>query len=616
MPFPARVISQEWEVPAPVSRVWEVLGQTDRLNRESGLPRIQVGAFEDEGMGRRVDARLYRLLPMSWIEYPFEWERNRSYVVQRRYSSGILQQFRGGVEVQPAPSGFRGAEWTRVRIFAEIIPRNLLGWLAIPVIAWDGFRRARAYCNTALRGADATAPGPAARWSVATPPDAGLLARRAARLEQLPSLDQRIVAALVRHVAEAGDDDVLRMQPYALAARWRTDPHETLRVCLHATRAGVLSLAWELLCPNCRVPKTESETLSAVTSRFHCDTCGIAYDANLDRYVELRFRCHPGIRPVQGQVYCFGGPYSAPHILVQHLLWPGESRDVTMPLDGEPYRIRTLRRNEVSLLRPGASPSSGGSAHIAIAYREDGWERAEQPFAPGPVTLRWTNRSAKVIGVVLERLRWDELAVTAARVTTLQEFRDLFGSEVLTPGQEIGIESVTILFTDLKESTRLYEEAGDAPAYGHVRRHFDFIKERVVRHQGALVKTIGDAVMAVFHEPADALRCGLEIQRDLGAFNSAVAERKPLVVKMGVHHGPAIAINANGRLDFFGRTVNIASRILRESRGGDLVLAKELLDEPQMQIVLQEEKAVVAAEWTPILRGLTEPLTVCRVCPA
>jgi len=90
MAFAPQRVGQEWTVDAPVSVVWEVLGQTDRLNRESGLPSVQLSSFEDEEIGRRVEARLYNFLRMSWVEYPFEWERNRNYVVQRDYSTGPI----------------------------------------------------------------------------------------------------------------------------------------------------------------------------------------------------------------------------------------------------------------------------------------------------------------------------------------------------------------------------------------------------------------------------------------------------------------------------------------------------------------------------------------------
>ena len=382
--------------------------------------------------------------------------------------------------------------------------------------------------------------------------------------------------------------------------------------CLYATKAGLLSLMWELICPNCRVPKLEQDTLGLVPPKFHCDTCGISYQANLDRYVELRFRVHPAIRAAHDAVYCFGGPYNAPHILIQHLLKPGEAYDFSMILGAEDYRIRVLRLNHAVML----SPSAGGRPDgLAFIYWDGSWSRSDASFTPGPVTWRWENRSSRTIAVVLERLRWDEHAAPAAEVTTMQEFRDLFGSEVLAPEQDIGVESITILFSDLQESTRLYEEAGDAPAYGHVRRHFEFAKERIAQCGGALVKTIGDAVMAAFHRPADAVRCGLLIQRDLPAFNRRWPDRKPLVMRLGVHDGPAIAINANGRLDYFGRTVNIAARLLRESQGGDVVLTKILAEDTRVREALEREKASVIQEWTPALRGISEPLTLQRLRP-
>ncbi|MEW6543915.1 MAG: DUF5939 domain-containing protein [Nitrospirota bacterium] len=607
MPFSPRRISQEWEIDAPVSRVWEVLGHTDRLNRASGLPSVQVSSFEEEAIGRPVRARLYGLLPLSWIEYPFEWVRGKNYCVQRDYTSGPLARFRGGVELEPAGRG------CRVRMFAELTPRNWLGRLAIPLVARETFRKARDYCSRAVAQlaapASATVPLPVR----ATPVDQALLRQRASRLDRAAWLDLAMLDRLLRHLVEAGDDEVVRMQPYALAARWGTGRDETLRLFLQATRAGLLSLVWDLMCPNCRVPKAEAESLALVARRFHCDTCGIDYDASLDRHVELRFRVHPGIRPAQDAVFCFGGPYSAPHVLVQHLLRPGETRDLSATLQDEAYRIRTLRVNHSALLMPGGDHRN---SEPEFTYRDGNWTPRDATFKPGPLTFRWRNQSSQLIGVVLERVRWDEHAVTAARVAAMQEFRDLFGSEVLAPGQDIGVESVTILFSDLRESTRLYEEAGDAPAYGHVRRHFDFLKERVARNGGAVVKTIGDAVMAVFYRPADGMRCCLEIQRDLGPFNRASPDQRPLTIKLGLHQGPAIAINANGRLDYFGRTVNVASRLLRESRGGDVVATRETVQDPTVDRVLTEEKASVGEEWTPTLRGLTRPLTLCRIAPA
>ena len=589
---------------APVGRVWTVLAQTDKLNRAVGLPPVRPTPMDGKDLGRRVEAWLYGVLPMSWTEYPFEWVRDRRYAVQRDYLRGPLTRFRGGVDIEPAGQG------SRIRVWAELTPRNLLGLLAIPIVGRLTLNRTWAYCRRVLEKDVRTLsaplhPLPSRRRGT----DATLLEERARLLQQIPGLDQRVIAELARHLLEAGDEDVVRMQPYALAARWDRARPETLRVFLHATRLGLLNLSWALMCPHCRVPKAEAETFSLVTSHVHCETCGIDYEANLDRYVELRFRVHPGIRAAKDEVFCFGGPYSAAHILVQHMLAPGEARDVPVTLEDEAYRVRVLRVNQSVPLAPGDE----GVRELSVTYGDAGWGSRELAFRPGPVRLRWANQSSEAIGVVLERVRWDELAAPAAEVTALQEFRDLFGSEVLAPGQEIGVESVTIVFSDLKESTRLYEQAGDAPAYGHVRRHFDFLKERIARHRGAVVKTIGDAVMAVFHVPEEALRCCLEIQRDIQAFNDVQQGRRALTVKLGMHHGPAIAINANGRLDYFGRTVNIASRVLRESQGGDVVLAKSVVEQSRVREAMERDKASVAEEWTSTLRGVAEPLPLCRV---
>jgi adenylate cyclase len=578
--FATRRLTQVWETEAPADMVWDALAYTDKLNRAVGLPPVQLNPADTPVLESQVSARLAGVVPMHWIEYPFEWVRGRSYSVQRDYTRGPLA----------------------------------------PVVGRRTMERTRAYCQRVLqvyRTAQGPSPGlPASSRAQTGTLDRVVLGQRLGRLQQAASLDARLVERLAAYLGEAGDDDLVRMQPYALADRWGADRYEALRVFLHATRAGVLNLLWELMCPNCRVPKGETGTLAQVTRQFHCDTCGIDYAASLDRYVELRFRVHPAIRAVHDVVHCFGGPYSAPHILVQHLLRPGELRAVTVPLQREAYRVRTLLVNRSLTLAPAEGPECPGVGAVELSYAEDGWRGSETRFAPGPVEVRWANRSSQPIAAVLERVRWDDSAVTAAEVAALQEFRDLFGSEVLAPGQEIGVESVTVLFSDLRESTRLYELAGDAPAYGQVRRHFEFLKERIASARGAVVKTIGDAVMAVFQSPADALGCGLAIQRDIHAFNEALPSERALVVKLGLHHGPAIAITANARLDYFGRTVNLAARILRESQGGDVVILKGTLDDRRVREVLEREKASVVAEWSPTLRGLAEPLTLCRVRPA
>jgi class 3 adenylate cyclase len=150
-----------------------------------------------------------------------------------------------------------------------------------------------------------------------------------------------------------------------------------------------------------------------------------------------------------------------------------------------------------------------------------------------------------------------------------------------------------------------------------VREHFAFLAAQVRAHNGAIVKTIGDAIMAAFGDPADALRAALAIQNGVRVFNEKTGKQErtgedALVIKMGLHHGPSIAVNLNERLDYFGSTVNMAARVQAQSRGGDIVLSRALADDPAVQPLLDGYK--VSSE-SFSLKGFAEPVTLLRLEP-
>jgi class 3 adenylate cyclase len=205
---------------------------------------------------------------------------------------------------------------------------------------------------------------------------------------------------------------------------------------------------------------------------------------------------------------------------------------------------------------------------------------------------------------VIEQTAWSAQAASAALVTSLAEFRQLFSAEVLAPGLGIAVKTLTFLFSDLKDSTRIYEEVGDSPAYARVRDHFDVMRDIIARHRGALVKTIGDAVMAVFSRADDGVRAALEIQRTFT--EGEIARGNPaLRVKLGLHRGPCIAVNANDLLDYFGSTVNIAARAQGESLGGDIVLTETVIADPVVREVLEDAMPGIES-FRRDLKGITQ----------
>ena len=162
-------------------------------------------------------------------------------------------------------------------------------------------------------------------------------------------------------------------------------------------------------------------------------------------------------------------------------------------------------------------------------------------------------------------------SVTAAAVTSRQIFRDLFSREILRPGERISVGAITIVFTDLKNSTRMYRDIGDAPAFGRVLNHFDVLNSVIADGGGAIVKTMGDAVMATFTEPGAALRAMRSAQAELAA---ARRHQEGLQLKCSIHQGPCLAINQNERLDYFGTTVNVCARLCSQSTGSDIVVSR------------------------------------------
>jgi class 3 adenylate cyclase len=168
-----------------------------------------------------------------------------------------------------------------------------------------------------------------------------------------------------------------------------------------------------------------------------------------------------------------------------------------------------------------------------------------------------------------------------------------------------------VLFTDLKGSTELYERVGDLVAYDIVRRHFGVLAEVVREHDGAIVKTIGDAVMATFSTPEDGLRAALAMHDAMARFNQA-QKREELMVKIGLHDGPCLAVTLNERLDYFGQTVNIAARVQALAGTKSIFVTAPVVERAGVRNLLGERRIEPRAR-TAELKGISEAVTVYEI---
>lgn len=153
-------------------------------------------------------------------------------------------------------------------------------------------------------------------------------------------------------------------------------------------------------------------------------------------------------------------------------------------------------------------------------------------------------------------------------------FRDLFGTDVLLAEQSLEIEHVTVLFTDITGSTQLYTDLGDSKAFSLVLNHFKILFDIIIKNNGVPIKTIGDAVMGIFTNNKDSLNAALESQKVFKIFYANKPEKEQIKVKIGLHSGTAIIVTLNGKLDYFGTTVNLAARIKSAAKVNEVVFSK------------------------------------------
>ncbi len=556
----------EWQAAATTDVLWPLVSDTRRMNKAAGIVGWQFRSLpKADAAPRREGRAIFAWLDVVWDEHPFEWVEGERFSVERRYHGGPYESIVSRVVLTPRAGG------TLLTQELEVEPRGLIGRLLAPVHLGVLTQRQldRAYRGViafAQSNAATPFPAPLHRFS------ADAEARLTRGLDELKrGQPAALVERLGAHLREGTADELSRLRPFALAHRWSVERMLVLKLFLAATRAGLLTMGWRLLCPHCRGARQE-QRMREIRRLSFCESCQSDFEADFSRNVELVFAVAAQVRPADAADYCIGGPWATPHVVVQQRVEAGGHATVPLALQPGSYRLRrTHDQSSVGLI-----VSEDGAAALALNLSEKLPETTVR--LRRDVSLELSSGLSFETTVCVERTAWIDDVATADVVTSCQEFRDLFVSEVLESGEELNVTRMTFLFTDLKGSTALYDRVGDASAYALVRRHFTVLEQAVRAHDGAIVKTIGDAVMAVFIAPDKALAAARAMLSGVAALETGSGT--PLVLKVGMHAGRSLAVNLNDRLDYFGSTVNLAARMEGESRGNDLVTTQDLASDP------------------------------------
>ncbi len=577
------------------AEIWPYIIRNNLVSREAKKPVTQFAAEEMHGGWKLVASsfRKFGIPVLAW-ELPWEWVENQWVRFEAVSISGPIKYFCFYFHLLPTE---RGCD-----LFFEVryVPRfPVLGRVMLGGTFRD-YRRVYQSLESRIPRKSAYDPG---LFFEASPAKKNAFTALAQQYESLGA-DTATAQRLAEAVTFAPDVQLQKIRPKEIAAQTGTNFLSTTAFMLQATRAGLFDMHWEILCPACRAPNADARNLSLLKGESHCEFCDISYDADFDRNVEVSFSPHGSVRKIEPVMYCRGNPGQTPHIHTQLTILPGQKEVI---LGGLPAGLYNFRRGERTKIA-GISVEKGRhvSNRLALSHAPEGLNFA----ADKDIVIH--NDTAEVETIRIEHPSYNDLALTAFEVSTIQTFRDLFSTEILRPDLKLAIRNAVFFFSDLKDSTQLYEERGDAEAFALVQSHFDIMIRIIAANHGAVVKTIGDAVMAVFTRSADALVAALAIHSEIADFNTTSPDHK-LIVKIGLHEGPALALTLNDKLDYFGSTVNKSARIQNEAGGNETVISEDMC----RRLMNEARFAALKMEpYTAQLKGIKSEMVLYRITAA
>jgi class 3 adenylate cyclase len=608
----AVVVTRSVDLASPPDRVWPLISDTDRFNRLLGMSTVHyrpIAPVDARGGRNKTSARFTAEtraggFALTYDELPFEWTRDRVFSVRRQMHGGPVESFTWRVTLEKTHAGERpGAVegGTHVTVRLAIVPR---AW-ALKPIAWLNAKQfAGRFVDLGTRidahiAEGAPSPYVAPRSQVEKGRVEAAVAHMGERGVASPIAQK--IGAFVR---EAADADVVRIRPFALADEWSEDRRAVLRAFLQGVSVGLLEMRWGLVCPSCMTASQQVESLDAISPEGHCQLCDIRFDLDLDQAVEATFLPHPAVRRVPEMLFCMGGPGRTPHVVVQATVDPGATRPLDVPSEPGRYRLFVRGGTTATVEVDAAAPST-----VDATMDAKGITPALLRVAPGGA-LQLTSRYDDGRHVKIERLAFASTAATAHIVSTIDEFRSLFAKDLLKRGTPLKVAHTAILFSDLTGSTALYTKVGDAAAFRLVDDHFDVMREVVHTHEGVLVKTMGDAVMAAFVDVTHAARASADALARFEQFRANAPHGEHIGLKLGVYAGPCYVVTANGALDYFGQTVNVASRVQHLAESGEIILAADTY----ARLDPQEQRALdIRERFEARVKGVEQPLALVRV---
>jgi class 3 adenylate cyclase len=560
----------QWEVPSSHTprKLWSLLSNTRRLWRDLGF---------SAGMQRNDDISLpagYRkkesgsvFSGSNWIEEPVCWHAPGFLSLRRHYNRGTYKTIslrldvsesksRNGASVIMCVSGKTSSRITR-----------LAAALHIKTVVKPGFRKLMNLYEQAL--SQKTLPA-----SIRKP-----LRMKAHRELSVSGIqlaeatgNEKLSEKLIHLLTHADPIHLTHLTAHQLSHMWQAPVSQTLQVLLQAGRMNLIRPKWLVRCPDCSGTVASCNELPDIKQRFLCSECKEDFATDFHQSVHLAFGTHQKAAAKQNSP---ANPVLPTRTFFNLSLKPGQIKRVKMSFPKGHYQIFDDKNGQEFTL----VVRNDGPKHASLAFCDRNTKSRTVEVAR-ECELSLLNQTDRKLWLCCHDSQWEHHAITASEVTSLSTFRNLYPDELLLPQQKVSARDLTILFTDLSNSSDLYTQDGEDSAVGTVMNHFEIMEKIILMERGAIVKTIGDAVMAIFPKPIYAVRAFEQAQH---VFMNELPDTRPIHIKGGIHRGDSVAVSLNDRIDYFGNTINIASRLVEMAEANELIISEDAFNCAQIR---------------------------------
>lgn len=565
-----------WEFDLFITReeIWPYLIDTSSFNQRIGLPKFQYWEEDGKLIGKTKQAGFH----LEWEEIPWEWEYLKEIGNARIYKRGFAKYIRIKIVAESL-----GESRSKVYVYLGAIPRNFFTKkileIALPKLK-ESFQKGFQEIEEEIKRGKPKPLAKAGKENTFFPEAQWIHPEKLDN--QIYTLVEKGIPKLTiekvfQWIKQSPDNDLDRIRIKSVSRILDLNPDEVLFLFLHGCRLGIFTLSWDIVCPHCRGVRTSLTKLGDMPAKDQCDVCEIDFDTTGVNSIEVTFHLHPSVRIVEKQMYCAAEPATKQHILLTKRVGGRKSFSSNLLIGSGVYRLRRKGEKKYRLVESKQSHNQTDILWLPETNDE------EIKVSPKP-NLVFENDSEQDVTIVLEERSEDQNSLRPSEIFDYQEFRDLFSEEAIATNLQLDIGIKTILFTDIVGSTKFYETEGDHGAFLQVREHFIKTNQIIQNFRGVVVKTIGDAVMASFSSPLQALKAAKEMQEWFHPEN----KHTPVRIRISIHTGNCLAVNLNSNIDYFGNTVNYTAKIQSVTNSGEISFSETIFRDKDIREYLRQ----------------------------